>query len=51
MANSTYLSEEEVLEQFKKDFVFTASMQGRLAYLLMSIHAVNPAIWERYDQF
>lgn len=40
-------TEEEVLKEFYDNFCTAASIQGRLAYLLMSVHAVNPYIWQR----
>lgn len=40
-------TEEEILNQCRDNFYLTATIQGRLAYLLMSIHAVNPHIFAR----
>lgn len=38
------MSEEDIINDCIQSFYFTASVQGRLAYLIMSIHAVNPDI-------
>lgn len=41
---SAPLSEEEALNECINNFYTIATLQGRIAYLLMSVHAVNPAI-------
>lgn len=41
------LTDEDLLNQCIDNFYITASVQGRVAYLLMSIYAVNPVIWHR----
>lgn len=38
------MSEEDIIKECIESFYLTASLQGRLAYLIMSIHAVNPEI-------
>ncbi|KAJ8975546.1 hypothetical protein NQ317_009202 [Molorchus minor] len=44
MADVTVLSEEEQWRLLVENFCLAAIFQGRLAYCLMSIHAVNPSI-------
>lgn len=48
MTSENQLTDEDLLNQCIDNFYFTASIQGRVAYLLMSIYAVNPNIWHRY---
>lgn len=45
--NTQELTDEDLLDQCIDNFYLTASIQGRVAYLLMSIYAVNPHIWHR----
>lgn len=47
MTNSTFTSEEEIYNEFTENFCYVASLQGRVSYLLMSVHAVNPLIWHK----
>ncbi|GJQ76375.1 hypothetical protein Trydic_g2093 [Trypoxylus dichotomus] len=42
---------EDLLNQCVDNFYFTASIQSRVAYLLMSIYAVNPNIWHRFIEY
>lgn len=45
MNNTSNMREEEIaIEECIGNFYTIASLQGRIGYLLMSIHAVNPAI-------
>ncbi|KAK9746800.1 hypothetical protein QE152_g5851 [Popillia japonica] len=39
------------MAQVIDNFYITASVQGRVAYLLMSIYAVNPVIWHRFIDY
>nr|XP_023014381.1 uncharacterized protein LOC111504122 isoform X1 [Leptinotarsa decemlineata] len=44
MATEANLTEEEQWEHFLEMFYLAATFQGRAAYFLMSIHAVNPGV-------
>lgn len=45
--NSNARDEERIIDDCIRTFYRIATLQGRIAYLLMSIHAVNPAILNR----
>ncbi|KAJ8968769.1 hypothetical protein NQ314_002118 [Rhamnusium bicolor] len=44
MPSETILTEQEQWNYFVRDFFIAAIFQGRFAYCLMSLHAVNPSI-------
>ncbi|KAF7271033.1 hypothetical protein GWI33_015999 [Rhynchophorus ferrugineus] len=43
--------EQPEWDQFVQTFCQVASLQGRLAYCLMSVHAVNPAILQIFTDY
>ncbi|XP_017778079.1 PREDICTED: uncharacterized protein LOC108563804 [Nicrophorus vespilloides] len=51
MTNYGAATDEELFEQFCEDFATVAGMQGRVAYLLMSIHVANPCILHRFFSY
>lgn len=42
--SETVISEEEQWRRLVRNFYLAAISQGRIAYCLMSVHAVNPSI-------
>lgn len=44
MPSETTLTQQEQVAQFIENYYVAAIFQGRLAYCLMSVHAVNPNI-------
>ncbi|XP_022920340.1 uncharacterized protein [Onthophagus taurus] len=50
-SESTPVTDEDLFNQCLDNFYTTASIQGRVAYLLMSVYAVNPNIWHRFTLY
>ncbi|KAF5281138.1 hypothetical protein FQA39_LY17870 [Lamprigera yunnana] len=46
-ANEDIITQDELIQEYWNNFNVTATLQGRVAYALMSIHAVNPWIFSR----
>ncbi|KAK5639833.1 hypothetical protein RI129_010644 [Pyrocoelia pectoralis] len=43
--------QEDLIRECERNFYLIATIQGRLSYLVMSIHAVNPSICERFTLY